>query len=148
MGDKKSDLRDLYDALAVNPDDMTPEDVAEELEGAASEAAALRSSVAEMARSLGAELRKAGIAAPPVLKDVAETLTDTTILPREEKLARPRAANRFANLERRRPVPEAYELLEAARKGPGELSPEDRALLDNETDDFRKEIDAEHDKAK
>jgi hypothetical protein len=148
MREKKSDVPALYASLGADPGDMTPKDVAEELVGAESEAAALRSTVAEMARSLGAALRKAGIAAPPVLKDVGDTLGDTTTLPRDEKLARPRAANRIADLERRRPVPKTYELLEAARKGKGELSPEDRALLDHEADDLRKEIDAEHDKTK
>jgi hypothetical protein len=148
MREKKLDLPALYTALGADPDDMTPEDVAEELAGADGEAAALRSTVAEMARSLGADLRKAGIAAPPVLKDVTETLADTTSLPRDEKLARSRAANRIADLERRRPVPKAYELLEAARKGKGEVSSEDRALLDEEADDLRKEIDAEHDETK
>ncbi len=148
MRDKKPDVRDLYDSLAPDPDDMTLEDVAEELSGAEHEAAALRASVADLARTLATDLRKAGIPAPPVVKDVIETLSDTTTLPRDETLARSRAASRIADLELRRPVPDSYEILEAARKGPGELSKEDRALLDAEAEGLRKEIDAEHDKTK
>jgi len=46
MREKKPDLPALYTALGADPDDMTPEDVAEELAGADGEAAALRSTVA------------------------------------------------------------------------------------------------------
>jgi hypothetical protein len=93
-------------------------------------------------------LRKGGIAAPPVLKDLMETLVDTTALPRDESLARTRATARIADLERRKLIAPGYELLEAARKGPGELTTKDRDLLDAETEELRNEIDAEHDEKK
>lgn len=148
MTDKNPDLRDLYDALAPDPDELTPEEVAAELEGAEDEAAGLRSLIAERAEGLARELRKNGIAAPPVLKDLAETLSDTTTLPRDEKLARTRAAARIADMERRKPVAPGYELLEAARKGRAELTKKDRDLLDAEADELRKELDGEHDEKK
>ena len=70
----------------------------------------------------------------------------TDALPADEKLARGRAAGRLSELESRRPIPKDYELLEAARKGPGELASEDEDLLNKEAEDLRREIDAEHDK--
>lgn len=148
MRDKKNDLRDLYDALLPDADPMTADEVSEELAGADEEAAALRAMVAERARGLATELRKQGIPAPPVLKDLTETLTDSTALPRDEVLARTRAAARIVGLERPKPITRGYELLEAARKGPGELTKEDRDLLDAEAEDLRKEIDSDHDEKK
>lgn len=148
MADKNNDMRDLYDALLPDPDQLTADEVADELADAEDEATALRVLLADRARALAAELRKNGIPAPPVLKDLAETLTDSTTLPRDEALARKRAAGRVEDLERRKPVARGYELLEAARKGPGELTKEDRDLLDAEAEELRKDIDAEHDKKK
>jgi len=148
MPNKNADPRDVYEALAPDPDALTPEEVAAELEGAEDEAAELRALIGERAQALARDLRKHGVAAPPVLKDLADTLADTTTLPRDESLARTRAAARIADIERRKPVPRGYELLEAARKGRGELSTKDRALLDEEADELRKELDAEHDEEK
>jgi len=51
-------------------------------------------------------------------------------------------------LERRNPIARGYELLGAARKGPGELTKQHRDLLDAEAEELRKDIDAEHDKKK
>lgn len=148
MKDKKVDAAEQYEAFVLGPDAMSDEDVAAELSDVDAEAAALRESVAEMARTLASDLRKAGIAAPPFLKEVATTLGNSDALPSDEKLARTRAAARLADLERRRPIPKNYELLEAARKGPGELAAEDEALLNAEAEDLRREIDAEHDETK
>jgi hypothetical protein len=148
MPDKNADLRDLYNALAPDPDALTAEEVAAELEGAEDEAAELRALIGERAQTLARDLRKNGFAAPPVLKDIAETLADTTTLPRDETLARTRAAARFADMERTKPVPRDYELLEAARKGKGELTQKDRDLLDAEAEELRKELDAERDAEK
>jgi hypothetical protein len=148
MRNKKSDDGDLYDAFLLDPETMSEEDVADELAGAGDAAAALRERIAEMAKTLGADLRKAGIAAPPFLKDIPATLAVTDALPADEKLARSRAAGRLADLERRHTIPEKYELLEAARKGPGELASEDRDLLDAEAEDLRREVDTEHDETK
>jgi hypothetical protein len=144
MPDKNPSLRDLYDALAPDTDALTHEEVAAELEGSEAEAAELRALIADRAQSLARDLRKNGIAAPPVLKDLVDTLDGTTALPREEKLAQARAASRITDLEQRKPVPRNFELLEAARKGRGELTSKDRELLDSEADDLRKEIDTEH----
>lgn len=148
MKDKKPDAGEQYDAFLLGPEAMTEEEAAAELSGADAEAAAFRESVAEMAKTLAADLRKSGIAAPPFLKDVAATLANTDALPSDEKLARSRAAGRLADLERRRPIPKNYQLLEAARKGPGELDSEDEELLNTEAQDLRREIDGEHDETK
>jgi len=148
MRDKKPDTRELYDAFLIDPENMSDDDAAAELAGDEDAAAALRARVAAMAQTLGADLRRAGIPAPPVLKDVAAMLVSSDVLPPDEKLARSRASARLADLERKQSVPRNYELLEAARKGPGELAPEDEDLLEHEAEDLRREIDGEHDKTK
>jgi hypothetical protein len=148
MRDKKPDPSEVYEAFLLDPGTMGPEDIQAELSADNAGAAALREQLAELAKKLGADLRKAGIAAPPFLKDVAATLAVTDALPADEKLARGRAAGRLSELEGRRPIPKDYELLEAARKGPGELASEDEDLLNKEAEDLRREIDAEHDKTK
>lgn len=145
MTSKKPDDRDQYDAFVLGPDEMTSAEAADELSDNDAAAAALRERVAQMAKTLAADLRKAGIAAPPFLKEVAATLANSDALPADERLARSRAAGRLADLEQRRPIPKDYELLEAARKGSGELASEDEDLLNAEAEDLRREIDAEHD---
>ena len=108
----------------------------------------LHQRVADTARNLGTALRKENVAAPPVLRDVVDALSDDDALPRDFQLARARAAKRVADLEKKDAIDRDYRLLEAARKGPGSLSEKDQRLLDDEKADFQRELDEEHDETK
>ena len=145
---KPSSLEAALETFVPDPESFSDAEVDEILSGATTNRDDLHRKVAESARALGARLRKNNVAAPVVLRDVIDALSDNTSLSRDLQLAKTQAAKRVADLEHRGTVDPNYRLQEAARKGARDLSDKDQRLLDAEKEDFMRELDEENDKTK
>lgn len=141
---QRDPLEAAIESLVPDPESMNRADAEAELESV--DLQSLHARIRETAQQLSRELRANGIAAPPVLRDVIDTFnTASDALPKDLGLAAARASQRLADIEQKKRIGRDYELLEAARKRRGELSEKDRALLDEEAADLKREIDAEDD---
>ena len=142
--DQKKDsqrLEGLMAALLPDIEKMPLEEVDSLLAESGCDLRAIRKSLHTTATDLAASYRRNGQAAPKALVTFAEAMDDRPNLPRDSKAAEAKAAGLIRQLGQVFRVPAGQpRILEAYRKGEGDLSDRDRATLDGAAAKLKKKL--------